>query len=197
MLDHKARIARLKILEHMTTTIPKHRDQLSEFAPRIITIKIPQSKIGEVIGPGGKMIRSIIEETGAKIDIEDDGTVLIASVDGEAGRKAKERIEALVEEAEIGKTYDGVVRRITNFGAFVEIIPGTDGLVHISELDTSRVNRVEDVCKVGDRMQVKVIDIDGDGKVRLSRRALLTAAVTGRIVIVTSRDNVNDTKSDY
>ncbi|MEW6412846.1 MAG: polyribonucleotide nucleotidyltransferase [Candidatus Zixiibacteriota bacterium] len=170
----KARIARLKIIEHMTTTLPTHRAQLSDYAPRIITIKIPVSKIGEVIGPGGKMIRAIIEETGAKIDIEDDGTVLIASVDGEAGRRAKERIEALVEEAEIGKTYDGVVRRITNFGAFVEIIPGTDGLVHISELDVGRVNRVEDVCKVGDRMQVKVIDIDGDGKVRLSRKALLT-----------------------
>ena len=119
------------------------------------------------------MIRSIIEDTGAKIDIEDDGTVLIASVDGEAGRKAQERIEALVEEAEIGKVYDGVVRRTTNFGAFVEIIPGTDGLVHISELDNTRVNRVEDICRVGDRMQVKCIDIDGDGKVRLSRRVLL------------------------
>jgi len=169
----KARTARLQILEHMTATIPKHRDQLSEYAPRIITLKIPVSKIGDVIGPGGKTIRAIIEETGAKIDIDDDGTVIIATVDGEAGRKAKERVEALVEEAEIGKTYDGIVRRITNFGAFVEIIPGTDGLVHISELDTSRVNRVEDICKVGDRMKVKVIDIDGDGKVRLSRRALM------------------------
>jgi polyribonucleotide nucleotidyltransferase len=169
----KARVARLKILEHMTATIPKHRDQLSEYAPRIITLKIPQSKIGDVIGPGGKTIRAIIEETGAKIDIDDDGTVIIATVDGEAGRRARERVEALVEEAEMGKTYDGVVRRVTNFGAFVEIIPGTDGLVHISELDTNRVNRVEDICRVGDRMKVKVIDIDNDGKVRLSRRALL------------------------
>ncbi|UCE23525.1 MAG: polyribonucleotide nucleotidyltransferase [Candidatus Zixiibacteriota bacterium] len=169
----KARTARLKIIEHMTATIPKHREQLSEYAPRIITLKIPQSKIGDVIGPGGKIIRGIIEETGAKIDIDDDGTVLIATIDGEAGRKAKERIEALVEEAEIGKTYDGVVRRVTNFGAFVEIIPGTDGLVHISELDTSRVNRVEDICRVGDRIKVKVIDIDPEGKIRLSRRALL------------------------
>lgn len=175
-----ARAARLKILEHMTATIPKHRDQLSEFAPRIITIKIPISKIGEVIGPGGKTIRAIIEETGAKIDIDDDGTVLIATTDGEAGRLAKERIEALVEEAEIGKTYDGIVRRITAFGAFVEIIPGTDGLVHISELDVNRVNRVEDICKVGDRMKVKVIDIDGDGKVRLSRRVLLDGGSDNR-----------------
>ncbi|UCG61851.1 MAG: polyribonucleotide nucleotidyltransferase [Candidatus Zixiibacteriota bacterium] len=173
MAVEKARTARLKIIEHMIQTIPKHRDQLSEFAPRIITLKIPQSKIGDVIGPGGKIIRAIIEETGAKIDIDDDGTVLIATIDGEAGKRAKERIEALVEEAEIGKTYDGVVRRITNFGAFVEIIPGTDGLVHISELDTSRVNRVEDICKVGDRLKVKVIDIDPEGKIRLSRRALL------------------------
>ena len=170
----KAKIARLFILEKMIATLPSHRDQLSEFAPRIITIMIPQSKIGEVIGPGGKMIRSIIEETGAKIDISDDGTVLIASVDGEAGRKAKERIEALVEEAEVGRTYNGVVRRVTDFGAFVEIIPGTDGLVHISELDTNRVEKVEDVCKVGDRIDVKVINVDSDGKIRLSRKYVLT-----------------------
>ena len=170
----KARIARLKILDIMNATIPKHRDQLSEYAPRIITMKINPSKIGEVIGPGGKIIRGIIEETGCKIDIDDDGTVLIATTDAAAGQRAKERIESIVEEAEIGRVYDGTVRRVTNFGAFVEIIPGTDGLVHISELDTSRVNRVEDICRVGDRMKVKVIDIDGDGKVRLSRKALLT-----------------------
>ncbi|UCD64218.1 MAG: polyribonucleotide nucleotidyltransferase [Candidatus Zixiibacteriota bacterium] len=169
----KARVARSKILEHMIATIPKHRDQLSEYAPRIITLKIPIPKIGDVIGPGGKTIRGIIEQTGAKIDIDDDGTVIIATIDGEAGQKAREMVEALVEEAEIGKTYEGVVRRVTNFGAFVEILPGTDGLVHISELDHSRVNRVEDVCNVGDRMTVKVIDIDAEGKVRLSRRALL------------------------
>ncbi len=170
----KARNARLKILDIMQATIPKHRDQLSEYAPRIITIKINPSKIGEVIGPGGKIIRGIIEETGCKIDIDDDGTVLIATTDAAAGQRAKERIEAIVEEAEIGKVYDGTVRRVTNFGAFVEIIPGTDGLVHISELDTSRVNRVEDICRVGDRLKVKVIDIDGDGKIRLSRKVLLT-----------------------
>ncbi len=170
----KARNARLKILDIMQATIPKHRDQLSEYAPRIITIKINPSKIGEVIGPGGKIIRGIIEETGCKIDIDDDGTVLIATTDAAAGQRAKERIEAIVEEAEIGRVYDGTVRRVTNFGAFVEIIPGTDGLVHISELDTSRVNRVEDICRVGDRIKVKVIDIDGDGKIRLSRKVLLT-----------------------
>lgn len=169
----RARTARLKILDNMNAAIPKHRDQLSPFAPRIITIRINPEKIGEVIGPGGKIIRAIVEETGAKIDINDDGTVLIASVDAEAGLKAKERVEAIVEEAELGREYDGVVRRVTTFGAFVEIIPGTDGLVHISELEHHRVNRVEDVCNVGDRMRVKVINIEPDGKVRLSRKVLL------------------------
>ena len=169
----KARTARLFILGKMNATIEKHRDQLSDYAPRIITIKINPSKIGEVIGPGGKVIRAIVEETGAKIDINDDGTVLIASVDAEAGKAALARIEALVEEAEIGKVYNGIVRRVTDFGAFVEILPGTDGLVHISELDVGRVEKVTDICNVGDRMEVKVISIDGDGRVRLSRRVLL------------------------
>jgi len=172
----KAKHARLQILSKMNETISKHRDQLSEFAPRIIIIKINPSKIGDVIGPGGKMIRSITEETGVKIDIDDDGTVLIASTDAEAGRLAKERVEAIVEEAEVGKVYDGTVTRITGFGAFVEILPGTDGLLHISELDNQRVNRVEDIVNLGDRVTVKVISIDQDGKVRLSRRALLPGA---------------------
>ncbi|MBU0983227.1 MAG: polyribonucleotide nucleotidyltransferase [candidate division Zixibacteria bacterium] len=171
-LDH-AKTARLHILGKMNEALPKHRDQLSEYAPRIITLHINPAKIGEVIGPGGKIIRAIVEETGAKIDISDDGTVLVASVDGEAGRAAVARIQALVEEPEIGRVYSGTVRRTTTFGAFVEIIPGTDGLVHISELDTSRVERVEDICRVGDRMDVKVLNIDPEGKVRLSRKALL------------------------
>lgn len=170
----KARTARLHIIEIMNAAMPKHRSELSQYAPRIITIKIPPSKIGEVIGPGGKMIRSIVEETGAKIDIEDDGTVRIASVDGEAGRLAMERVLALAEEAEIGKVYSGVVRRTAAFGAFIEIIPGTDGLLHISEIDHKRIDRVEDVLNVGDRVDVKVINIDGDGKIRLSRKVLLT-----------------------
>ncbi len=169
----KARTARLSILGNMNATISKHRDQLSDFAPRILILKINPSKIGEVIGPGGKIIRGIIEETGAKIDISDDGTVLISSVDAEAGRAALARVQSIVEEPEVGRTYDGLVRRITDFGAFVEILPGTDGLVHISELDVNRVNRVEDICRVGDRMEVKVINVDNDGKVRLSRKALL------------------------
>jgi polyribonucleotide nucleotidyltransferase len=175
----KARIARLKILEKMNAAIPCHRDQLSEFAPRIITIKIPPSKIGDVIGPGGKIIRAIVEETGAKIDIDDDGTVLIASVDGDAGRRALARVQELVEEPEIGKVYTGVVRRVTTFGAFVEIIPGTDGLIHISELDHTRVRRVEDVLNVGDKVDVKVLSIDPEGKVRLSRKAILDNGGTG------------------
>ena len=175
----KARNARLRILDTMNAALPKHRDSLSEYAPRIITIHINPAKIGDVIGPGGKIIRAIVEETGAKIDISDDGTVLIASVDGEAGRAAKARVEAIVEEPELHKVYNGVVRRTTDFGAFVEIIPGTDGLVHISELDVNRVERVEDICRVGDRMEVKVINIEPDGKVRLSRKVLLPGGDTG------------------
>ncbi len=172
----KARIARLKILAVMNESISKHREQLSQFAPRIITLKINPSKIGELIGPGGKNIRAICDETGAKIDIEDDGTVLIASVDGEAGQKAKERVLASVEEAEVGKVYHGLVRRIAPFGAFVEIIPGTDGMLHISEIDKTHVKRVEDYFKVGDRIDVKVISVDNEGKIRLSRKALLTSS---------------------
>jgi polyribonucleotide nucleotidyltransferase len=172
----RARKARLHILEKMNQSISRHRDQLSEFAPRILTIKINPAKIGELIGPGGKVIRAICEETGAKIDIEDDGTVLIAAVDGDAGRAALARVEAIVAEPEMGKVYNGIVRRTTDFGAFVEIMPGTDGLVHISELDLNRVKRVEDIVRVGDRIDVKVINIDQDGRVRLSRKALLSAS---------------------
>jgi polyribonucleotide nucleotidyltransferase len=171
----KARIARLSILDNMNATIAKHRDDLSQYAPRILTIKINPEKIGEVIGPGGKIIRAIVEETGAKIDIEDDGTVLIASVDGAAGQAAVDRINALVEEAELNKVYTGIVRRIAAFGAFVEIIPGTDGLLHISEIDHKRVEKVEDYLKVGDRIDVKVIEIAPDGKIRLSRKVLIDA----------------------
>ncbi len=170
---NKARAARLKILDSMNATISKHRDQLSEYAPRIITLKINPSKIGDVIGPGGKIIRAIVEETGAKIDIDDDGTVLIASVDAEAGRAAMARIEEITQEAEVGKVYKGIVRRITGFGAFVEIFPGTDGLIHISEMDTRRIERVEDVMNLGDTVEVKCISVDSEGKIRLSRKALL------------------------
>ncbi|MEE9441799.1 MAG: polyribonucleotide nucleotidyltransferase [candidate division Zixibacteria bacterium] len=173
MALEKAKAARLYILGEMARAIDKPRSELSQYAPRIITIKINPEKIGDVIGPGGKIIRSIVEETGAKIDIEDDGTVLISSVDGEAGEAARERVLMIVEDPEIDKEYMGTVRRIADFGAFVEILPGTDGLVHISELAYERVNRVEDVLSVGDQVKVKCINIDGDGKVRLSIKATL------------------------
>jgi polyribonucleotide nucleotidyltransferase len=169
----QARQGRLFILDKMNQAISAPKPELSPYAPRIITIKIPIDKIGEVIGPGGKMIRSIIEATGAKIDIEDDGTVTIASVDQVAGEAARDRVLALTEEAEIGRIYTGKVKRIAAFGAFVEILPNVDGLVHISELDNYRVGRVEDVVNLGDEIKVKVIGIDPEGKVRLSRRVLL------------------------
>lgn len=166
----QAREARLFILGEMAKALAKPRETLSEWAPRIITVKINPEKIGEVIGPGGKIIRQIVEETGAKIDITDDGTVLIASVEAAAGEAARDRVLAIVEEPEIGREYIGTVRRITDFGAFVEILPGTDGLVHISELAYERVNKVEDVVQVGDSIKVKCINVDGDGKVRLSHK---------------------------
>lgn len=172
----KARIARLFVLDKMNQAISQPKAELSPYAPRIITIKIPVDKIGDVIGPGGKMIRSIIEMTGAKIDIEDDGTVTVASVDQSAGEAARDKILSLVEEAEIGKVYIGKVKRIAAFGAFVEILPNVDGLVHISELDNYRVAKVEDVVNLGDEVKVKVIGIDPEGKVRLSRRVLLEGA---------------------
>lgn len=169
----KARKARLSILEKMNEALPANRKSISEYAPRIITIKIPINKIGELIGPGGKNIRAIVEETGAKIDIEDDGTVMIASVDSVGGERALAKVQGLTEEAEIGKEYDGTVRRTAAFGAFVEILPGTDGLVHISEISHERIGKVEDVLNVGDKIRVKVINIDPEGKIRLSRKALL------------------------
>lgn len=173
MAMEKARTARLHVLGEMAKALDKPRSEISQYAPRIITIKINPEKIGDVIGPGGKIIRAIVEETGAKIDIDDDGTVLIASVEAAAGEAARERVLAIVEEPEVGKEYMGTVRRITDFGAFVEIIPGTDGLIHISELAYERVERVEDVLSVGDSVKVKCINIDSDGKVRLSRKAVL------------------------
>ena len=136
-----------------------------------MTIRIKQDRIRDLIGPGGKVIRGIVEETGAKIDVEDDGTILVASADGEAMRKAIERIQSITAEAEIGKIYKGRVRKIMDFGAFVEIMPGTDGLVHISQLAAHRVAKVEDVVKEGDEIYVKVLEVDPkSGKIRLSLR---------------------------
>jgi len=164
---------RMHILDKMLETISEPHSELSPYAPRIITVQIDPEKIGKVIGPGGKTIRTIQEETGVRIDIEEDGTVFIASSDGEGSERAIQMVEALTEEAEIGKIYTGKVVRTTDFGAFVEILPGTDGMVHISQLADYRVPSVEDVVRVGDEIMVMVIDIDREGKIRLSRQAVL------------------------
>jgi polyribonucleotide nucleotidyltransferase len=157
----------------MMETINEPSPDLSPYAPRIITVQVDPEKIGKIIGPGGKTIRAIQDETGVRIDIEEDGTVFIASSDGEASERAIQMVEELTEEAEIGKIYTGKVVRTTDFGAFVEILPGTDGLVHISQLADYRVPSVEDVVRVGDEIMVMVIDIDKEGKIRLSRQAVL------------------------
>ena len=147
---------------------------MSPYAPRIYTIMIPVDKIRELIGPGGKMIRSIIERTGVKIDVEDDGSVNVASADEAAAQKAIGIIQELTATPELNKTYMGKVQRITDFGAFVEIMPGTDGLLHVSEIANHRVKDVRDELKEGEQILVKVINIDPSGKIRLSRKALLT-----------------------
>jgi polyribonucleotide nucleotidyltransferase len=167
---NKARIARNKILDFMATVIAEPRSELSPFAPRIHVLKIDPEKIGELIGPGGKNIRRITEMSGAQIDIEDDGTVNIFAVNGESMAIALAEVEAISAEVEEGKIYNGVVTGTKEFGAFVEVLPGKDGLVHISELADFRVKSVEDVCKVGDQMWVKCIGIDDRGRVKLSRK---------------------------
>jgi polyribonucleotide nucleotidyltransferase len=169
----QAHTARMSIMEKMLAVLPEPRAELKPHAPRIITVKIPVDKIGALIGPGGKNIRSLQEETGTKIDIEEDGTVYIASTDGVGAKIAQERIESLGESAVVGNIYTGKVVRVADFGAFVEILPGIDGLVHISQLDSERVNRVEDVVNMGDEITVMVTDIDPQGKIRLSRQAVL------------------------
>ena len=169
----QANVARMSIMEKMLAVLPEARAELKDHAPRIITVKIPVDKIGALIGPGGKNIRSLQEETGTKIDIEEDGTVYIASTDGVGAKIAQERVAGLGENAVIGNIYTGKVVRIADFGAFVEILPGVDGLVHISQLDSQRVNKVEDVVGMGDEITVMVTDIDPQGKIRLSRQAVL------------------------
>jgi len=170
---NRAKDARLFILEKMNAVLGKSRSEMSEFAPKVKSIQVRQSKIKDVIGPGGKNIKGVIEATGAKIDISDDGTVNIFSTDPKMAEKAIDLIEALTGEIEIGRIYNGVVRKIVDFGAFVNIAPGTDGLVHISELDFDRVTRVEDIVKEGDQIPVKVLEIDRQGRIRLSRKAAL------------------------
>ena len=172
----QARAGRLHILDLMQDAISEPREELSQYAPRLHTIMIPTDKIRDVIGPGGKTIRSIVEETGCEVDIDNDGKVIIASPDGIAAKRAQEIIEKLTETPEIGKLYDGIVRRVEGYGAFVEILPGADGLIHISELAPYRVKEVTDIVKEGDEVRVKVINIDEQGKVRLSRKAVIMEA---------------------
>jgi polyribonucleotide nucleotidyltransferase len=175
----QARVGRLHILDRMLEALAQPRTDISPYAPRILTIRVPVDKIRDVIGPGGKMIRSIVERTGCKIDVEDDGRVSIASVDESAARKAIAIIEELTATPELNKTYLGKVVRVVEFGAFVEILPGTDGLLHVSEMAHHRVNNVRDEVKEGDQVLVKVVSIDPSGKIRLSRKALLDEARGG------------------
>jgi polyribonucleotide nucleotidyltransferase len=166
----QAREARLFILSVMEKAMERPRKEVSSYAPRIVTIHIKPDKIRDVIGPGGKVIRGLVEETGCKIDIQDDGTVVIASADSAAMEKAVAAIQAITAQPEVGRIYRGKVRKIVEFGAFVEVLPGTDGLLHISQISKDRVRRVEDVLREGDEIMVKVLDIDRSGKIRLSMR---------------------------
>ena len=154
--------------------MPEPRKELSPYAPRMIVLTINPDKIKDVIGPGGKIINKIIADTGVKIDIENDGRVFIASPNGEGAEKAKKMVEALTRDVQVGETYMGTVTRLMNFGAFVAVLPGKEGLVHISQLAPTRVERVEDVVKIGDEIMVKVTEIDSQGRINLSRRAVLT-----------------------
>jgi len=177
---YQAREGRLHILGRMQEALGQPRSDMSSYAPRITTLKIKVDRIRDVIGPGGKVIRGIIEETGVKIDVEDDGTIYIASSDGVAMQKAIDWVNRLTAEAEVGKIYKGIVKKIMDFGAFVEILPGTDGLVHISQLAAERVKEVRDILKEGDEVMVKVLEVDKTGKIRLSRKEALQAAGTAQ-----------------
>ncbi|MCH8949695.1 MAG: S1 RNA-binding domain-containing protein [Chloroflexi bacterium] len=170
----QARDARMTILEKITEAIPEHRDELSKWAPRMQRLQIPVEKIGSLIGPGGRVIRSIIEETGCSIDVEDDGTVFIGSTNAEMADKAIEIIEGLTKDVEVGAVYTGKVVRIMDFGAFVEIPGGKDGLIRIGELANFHVPTVEDMVEVGDEVKVKVLEVDQMGRINLSRKELLS-----------------------
>ncbi len=175
---NQAKEARFHVLDRMTTIIDGPRPNLSVHAPRIFTVKIRPDKVRDVIGPGGKVVRGIIEKTGVSIDIEDDGTIYVASVDEPSAKAAIAMIQDLTQEAEIGRIYRGIVKKIMDFGAFVEIFPGTDGLVHISQLDHTRVKTVTDIVKEGDEVMVKVLEIDNQGRIRLSRKEALQGAAS-------------------
>jgi polyribonucleotide nucleotidyltransferase len=168
----QAKRGRIHIIEKMEAALPKPRTEMSKWAPRILTLHIDQEDIGTVIGPGGKMIRRIIEETGATIDIEDDGTILVASVDQAGGEAARDWITRLVKRIESGGVYVGRVTRIIPMGCFVEVLPGKEGMVHISQLENHRVEKVEDVVSVGQRVIVKVREIDERNRVNLTMKAV-------------------------
>jgi polyribonucleotide nucleotidyltransferase len=169
----KAKNARLKVIDAMDKALSRPRDEMSPYAPKISVFHVNPDRIRDIIGPGGRTIKRITEETGATIDIDDSGQVKIACTDQEMGNRAVEMVRSLTEDPEVGRIYNGKVKSIMNFGAFVEILPGRDGLVHISELDFKRVAKVEDVLKVGDMVLVKCIGVDDEGKVRLSRKAAM------------------------
>ena len=184
----QARVGRLQLLDSMSQAISEGREDISQYAPRIIQIKIDVDKIRNVIGPGGKMIRHIVETTGAKINVEDDGTVQIATSDGEAAKKAIEMVEGLTRVPEIGEEFDGIVRRIEPYGAFVEILPNHDGLVHISELSLERIPDIRDVLTEGDELKVRIIDIDANDRIKLSRRVILEDEARARGEEIPERD---------
>src|SRR5437763_1810991 len=182
----KAKQARLHILDIMDQAMPKPRSELSKYAPRIITIQIRPDKIGDLIGPKGKTIRGIQEQTGAEINVDDNGLVTISAV-GEGGERARDMVSALVQEPEVGKIYEGVVKSTTAFGAFIEILPGVEGLLHISELQHGRTERTEDVVKKGDQVRVKLLEVDERGRMRLSRKALMDKPEGGAGAVARSR----------
>jgi polyribonucleotide nucleotidyltransferase len=184
----QARKGRLQLLESMASAINAGREDISPFAPRIIQIKIDVDQIRNVIGPGGKMIRHIVDTTGAKINVEDDGTVQIATADMEAAQKAIQMIEGLTKQPLIGEEFDGVARRIEPYGAFVEILPGRDGLVHISELSLERIPDIRDVLNEGDELRVRIIDIDANDRIKLSRRVILEDEARERGEEIPERD---------
>ncbi|MCH2391333.1 MAG: S1 RNA-binding domain-containing protein, partial [Nitrospinales bacterium] len=173
----QAKEGRLHILGEMNKALDAPRPELSKYAPRIITMKVPTDKIRDIIGPGGKVIRGIIDKCGVSVDIDDSGLVSIASSDQAAADKAIEYIENLIQEAKIGKIYLGKVKKVVDFGAFVEIFPGTDGLVHISQICDRRIQSVSDEIQEGDEIKVKVIDVDQQGKIKLSRKEALKESV--------------------
>src|SRR4029079_13266337 len=168
----QAKEGRLHILGEMNKALAAHRPDLSPYAPRIVTVQINPEKIGDLIGPKGKTIRGIQDETGAEISVDDSGTVTIAAVGGEAMERARQMVQAITQEPIVGETYEGLVKSTTAFGAFVEILPGTEALLHISEMRHGRTEKTEDVVKKGDRVKVKLIDRDERGRLRLSMKAL-------------------------